>query len=76
MPRLTPQHYRILVKLFERVGFSVSRTRGSHIIMNKAGVDRPLVIPKYERVDVDIIKANLRTAKMSRDEYFDLLQDT
>jgi len=39
-------------------------------------VDRPLVIPKYERVDVDIIKANLRTAQMSREEYFDLLQDT
>ena len=62
------------MKLFERVGFSVKRTRGSHIIMNKPGVDRPLVIPKYDKVDVDIIKANLRTAHMSRDEYFDLLE--
>ena len=42
--------------------------------MNKAGVDKPLVIPKHERVDVDIIKANLRTAQMSREEYFDLLR--
>ena len=76
MPRLTPQHNRVLIKLFERVGFSVKRTRGSHVIMNKVGVDRPLVIPKYESVDVDIIKANLRTAQMSREEYLDLLQDT
>ncbi len=74
MPRLTPQHYRILVKLFERAGFTVKRTRGSHIVMNKPDVDRPIVIPKYERVDVDIIKANLRTAQMSREEYFDLLK--
>jgi len=43
--------------------------------MNKPGVDRPLVIPKYERVNVDIIEANLRTAKMSREEYFDLLRE-
>ncbi len=75
MPRLAPQHYRILVKIFERAGFPVKRTHGSHIIMNKPGVDRPLVIPKYERVNVDIIEANLRTAKMSREEYFDLLRE-
>jgi len=42
--------------------------------MNKPGVDRPIVIPKCERVDVDIIKANLRTAQMGREEYFDLLK--
>jgi hypothetical protein len=42
--------------------------------MNKSGVDRPLVIPKYDEVDVDIIKANLRTAQMSREEYFRLLE--
>ena len=43
--------------------------------MNKLGVDRPVVIPKYDEVDVDIIKANLRTARLSREEYFKLLED-
>jgi len=75
MPRLTPQHYRVLIKIFEKAGFVVKRTSGSHIIMNKSGVDRPIVIPKYEDVDVDIIKANLRTAQLSREEYFRLLED-
>jgi predicted RNA binding protein YcfA (HicA-like mRNA interferase family) len=70
MPRLTPQHYRVLIKVFEKAGFVVKRTRGSHIIMNKSGVDRPIVIPKYDEVDVDIIKANLRTAGLTREEYF------
>jgi len=74
MPRLTPQHYRVLQKIFERVGFKVKRTRGSHIIMNKPGIDRPIVIPKYDEVDVDIIKANLRTVQLSREEYFKLLE--
>ncbi len=42
--------------------------------MNKPGVARPIVIPKYDRVDVDIIKSNLRTAQISREEYFELLK--
>ncbi len=74
MPRLVPQHYRVLIKIFEKAGFVVKRTRGSHIIMNKSGLDRPIVIPKYDEVDVDIIKANLRTAQLSREEYFKLLE--
>jgi predicted RNA binding protein YcfA (HicA-like mRNA interferase family) len=74
MPRLTPQNYQVLIKIFESAGFIIKRTRGSHIIMNKPGVDRPIVIPKYDAVDVDIIKANLRTAQLSREEYFRLLE--
>lgn len=42
--------------------------------MNKLGVDRPVVIPRYDKVDIDIIKANLRTAQLSREEYFRLLE--
>ncbi|GJL77630.1 MAG: hypothetical protein NPINA01_06190 [Nitrospinaceae bacterium] len=41
--------------------------------MVKDGVSRPVMIPKYPNVGVDIIKANMRTAGMSRDEYFKLL---
>lgn len=74
MPRLTPQNYQVLVRVFKKAGFTVKRYRGSHIIMNKPGVDRPIVIPKYDEVDVDIIKANLRTAQMSREKYFELLK--
>lgn len=74
MQRLTPQPYQILVRFFKKAGFTVKRTRGSHIIMSKPGVDRPIVIPKYDEVDVDIIKANLRTARISREKYFEFLK--
>jgi len=73
MPRLTPQHYKILVKVFKKAGFSIDREEGDHIIMEKHDVKRPIVIPKYDEVGVDIIKANLRTAEISRKEYFELL---
>ncbi len=73
MSRLTPQHYRILVKVFKKAGFSKAREEGDHIIMEKPSIKRPIVIPKYDEVGVDIIKANLRTAGINRKEYFELL---
>ena len=43
------------------------------MVFTKAGVLRPVVIPKYSAVPVFIIKNNLRTAGLSRAEYFELL---
>lgn len=40
----------------------------------KNGVSRPLVIPHYEAVPVFIIKNLLRTAGMSRERYFEILE--
>lgn len=37
------------------------------------GAKRAVVIPEYDEVDVDIIKNNMRTVGMSRENYFALL---
>lgn len=37
------------------------------------GAKRVVVIPEYNEIDVDIIKSNMRTVRMSREEYFTLL---
>ncbi|HOQ42320.1 MAG TPA: hypothetical protein PLG94_04035 [Smithellaceae bacterium] len=39
----------------------------------KAGIARPIVIPDWPEVPVFIIKNNLRSANISREEYFLLL---
>ncbi len=74
MPRITTQHYRKLVKIFEADGFRFARQKGDHLIYTKAKVKRPLVIPAYPLVPVFIIKNLLRTAQMSRERYFELLK--
>ena len=43
------------------------------MVFIKAGVIRPVVIPKYASVPVFVIKNNLRTAGMSRGRYLELL---
>ena len=74
MPTIRPVPYKALVAVFERDGFVFDRQRGDHLIFIKPGVIRPLVIPAYHEVPVFIVKNLLRTAGMSRERYFDLLQ--
>lgn len=75
MPRITPVSSRKLGKLFERAGFKLARQEGGHCIYVKAGVYRPVVIPMRRDVPVLVIKNNLRTAGISREEYFRLLSE-
>jgi predicted RNA binding protein YcfA (HicA-like mRNA interferase family) len=75
LPKITPLHYRILVRVFELDGFIISRQKGDHIVMTKPGLLRPLVIKTSPRsVPVTHICTNLATAGMSRQRYFELLQ--
>ena len=76
MPRITPIPATRLRKLFEKAGFKCVRIEGDHFVFTKKGVMRPIVIPDWPEVPVFIIKNNLRSASISREEYFDLLEKT
>ncbi len=75
MPRITPIHWRVLERVFLAAGFEFARQEGSHRSYTKPGLIRPIVIPTYDGVPVSIIRNNLKTANISRDEYFRLLQE-
>lgn len=74
MVRLRPFHWRKLAKAFERDGWRLERVAGDHLIFTKMGYSRPLVIPKEKEVDVFIINNNIKTAKLTREEFFKLLE--
>jgi predicted RNA binding protein YcfA (HicA-like mRNA interferase family) len=74
MSRIVPVPYSTLIRLFEKIGFSVSRTTGDHVIMVKENNARPLVIPKWDEDPVFIIKNNLRSANLSREEYLSIIK--
>jgi predicted RNA binding protein YcfA (HicA-like mRNA interferase family) len=75
MPKINPVSYKVLVCIFERAGFHCVRTEGDHMVLTKPGVLRPAVIPKYKAIPVFVIKNNLRTGGLNRDEYFRLLRE-
>jgi predicted RNA binding protein YcfA (HicA-like mRNA interferase family) len=58
-----------------RLGYVYDRNHGDHRIYTRPGASRPIVIPTYDELDIDIIKSNLRTAKISRENYFRLLNE-
>ena len=74
MPRITPVSWKVLDCIFKKYGFVFNKTKGDHRIYIKSGCQRPVVIPTYKEVDIEIIKANMRTASMNRDTYFELLK--
>lgn len=75
MSRVAPTDWRTLVRVFEAEGFNTDRIAGSHVIMSKPGIARPVVIPKYAEVGRDIIQSNMRTAGISRERYLQLLKE-
>jgi predicted RNA binding protein YcfA (HicA-like mRNA interferase family) len=74
MPKIVATPAGRLRKVFERAGFKCVRTEGDHHVYTKPGITRPVVIPDWQEVPVFIIKNNLRTANISREEYFELLE--
>ncbi len=69
MSRITAIPAWKLRKVMEKAGFKCVRTEGDHSVYVKHGV----VIPDWDEVPVFIIKNNLRTAGISRDEHFEFL---
>jgi predicted RNA binding protein YcfA (HicA-like mRNA interferase family) len=74
MTKIYPTDWKTQVKVFELHGCGYKRKRGSHHVLTFPGAKRAVVIPEYDEVDVDIIKNNMRTVGMSREEYFALLE--
>jgi len=73
MTRIKPVHYRKLLKVFEKSGWEYLGDKGDHMQLRKKGFTRRVVIPRRKDVPVFIIKNNLRTAEITREEYLLLL---
>jgi len=74
MPRITPTDWQTQVRIFEIHGCIFMRQKGDHLIYRYPGARRPVVIPRYKEITVTVIKANMRTVGMTREEYFELLK--
>ena len=75
MARIFATDWKTQIKVFEAYGCKYKRKKGSHHILTYSGAKRAVVIPEYNEIDLDIIKANMRTVGMNRDDYFRLLEE-
>ena len=75
MAKISPTDWKTQLRIFESYGCRYKRKKGSHHVLTYPGAKRAVVIPEYDEIDVDIIKNNMRTVNMTREEYFDLLNN-
>ncbi|MBU1598787.1 type II toxin-antitoxin system HicA family toxin [bacterium] len=75
MCRITPTNWQTQVKVFEKFGCVFVRQKGDHLIYDHANARRPAVIPKYKEIPVTVIKTNMRTVGMKREDYFQILEE-
>lgn len=74
MSRIAPVPFRKIVRVLELEGFTLARERGDHMVFAKPDIQRPVVVPRYDPLPVFIIKNILRTARITRERYFELLE--
>ena len=72
MPKLGPIDGKDLVKIFLKFGYRVSGGKGDHTTMQKPGSPRPIVIQHKKDLPDFVIKNNMNTAGMTREQYFKL----
>ena len=68
--RIGPTNWQIQVKIFEKCGCVFVRQKGDHLIFHHINAKRAVVIPRYDKVPITIIRNNMRTVGMTREEYF------
>ena len=56
------------------VGCEFKREKGDHRIYWREGLRRPIVIPREKNLPTFIIRNNLRTLGMSREEYLEIMR--
>jgi|FLYL01.1.fsa_nt_gi predicted RNA binding protein YcfA (HicA-like mRNA interferase family) len=63
-----------IVRALERAGFEVRRQTGSHVILSKAGLRRPIVVPMHRReLPPGTVKDIIRQCGLRVTEFLELL---
>ncbi len=74
MARLPTVSGRQALATFQRAGFQVRRQRGSHVVMVKPGFPETLSVPDHRQVKPGTLRALIRKAGLTVDEFVDLLK--
>ncbi|MBI2623389.1 MAG: type II toxin-antitoxin system HicA family toxin [Candidatus Liptonbacteria bacterium] len=74
MPHLAPIHWKKFEKFLLYVGCTLERERGDHRIYERAGLTRPLVVPRVTAIPIFILRNNLRVLGVSVETYLEILE--
>ena len=67
MPKLPVLSGREVIRAFERIGFSQSRQRGSHVSLRRE--NKVCVVPLHKEIAIGTLTGILRQAGVTQDEF-------
>lgn len=74
MPKLPVVSGQELIKIFKKLGYEIDHQTGSHVILrNKNPPYRRLTIPNHKEIAKGTLRAIIREAGLSREEFMKLL---
>ena len=73
MPKLPRISGKDAIKAFKKIGWTVARQRGSHIIMTKSGSIYTLSIPNKSILAPGLMRGLISKANLTVNEFIDLL---
>ena len=63
-----------VVRIFESLGWEISRQRGTHIIMTKPGEIVTLSIPSHKEVARGTLRSLIRSANLTVEEFIKVIK--
>ncbi len=60
------------VRKFERAGWAVARQKGSHVMMTRPGTMTTLSVPQHRYLDRGLVRALIRAAGLTVEEFIEL----
>ncbi|MFT5240996.1 MAG: putative RNA binding protein YcfA (HicA-like mRNA interferase family) [Candidatus Promineifilaceae bacterium] len=69
LPRITGAE---AIKVFEKLGFSVVRQRGSHVVLRRA--DKGCVVPAHKELAVGTLRSAIRQAGITTEDFVSAYQ--
>lgn len=73
MPKLPAISGREFIRAVEKVGFHFKRQEGSHVILRRDDPFAQLVVRLHKELDRGTLRATIRQAGLSVDEFVNLL---
>jgi predicted RNA binding protein YcfA (HicA-like mRNA interferase family) len=72
MPHLPAISGEEFVKAVKKTGYTLDHTEGSHMILYCPGKNR-LTVPKHKEIGRGLLRALIRDAGLTRDQFIELL---
>ena len=62
------------IKALKKVGFEITRQRGSHVILTKENPKFTIIVPNHKQLDRGTLRAIIRQVDLTVDEFVQLLK--